>query len=79
MGNTRFVMPTERRPADTLFAQAKRLAARLHKPIYIVDGRLSETKPSKPAATAWPGGTITTGNADAAARDIARKLTPPAA
>ena len=72
-------MKTDRVPTETLFAQAKRLAARLHKPIYIVDGRISETKPSKPAVTAWPGGTITTGNSDAAARDIARKLTPPAA
>jgi len=72
-------MKTDRVPTETLFAQAKRLAARLHKPIYIVDGRISEVKPPKPAATAWPGGTITTGNSDAAARDIARKLTPPAA
>lgn len=73
------MIKADRTHPDTLFAQAKRLAARLHRPIYVVDGRISEVKPPKPAATAWPGGTITVGNSDAAARDIARKLTPPAA
>jgi len=58
------------------FAEAKRLARRLHRPVYIVDGEVTTTKPSKPATTVWPAGTVTVGNPDAAARDIERKLIP---
>lgn len=58
------------------FAEAKRLARRLHRPVYIVDGQIFVEKPAKPATTVWPSGTVTMGNPDAAARDIERKLVP---
>lgn len=63
-------------PTSSPFAEAKRLARRLHRPVYIVDGQVLVDKPSKPATTVWPSGTVTMGNPDAAARDIERKLVP---
>ena len=67
--------PTPTSPNDP-FAEAKRLARKLHRPVYIVDGEVTATKPGKPATTVWPAGTVTVGNPDAAARDIERKLIP---
>jgi len=70
----------EMETSDALpFERAKRLAAETHRPVYIVDGELTQTKPRRPTATAWPNGTITVGNPDAASRDIDRRLVPPAA
>jgi len=61
---------------ESPFEEARRLAAKLHRPVYLVDGKPTTEKPSKPATTVWPSGTVTMGNPDAAARDIERKLVP---
>lgn len=57
-----------------------RLAARKRRaPVFVAGGEVLMVKPKGPSATVWPNGTVTWGTATMSARDVERRLTPPAA
>jgi hypothetical protein len=62
------------------FARARQLARQRRAPVFVArGGEVLLVKPKGPSATVWPNGTVTWGSATMAARDIERRLSPPAA
>jgi len=61
------------------FDRARRLARQRRAPVFVVGGEVVLVKPKGASATVWPNGTVTWGSATMAARDVERRLTPPAA
>lgn len=62
------------------FDRARRLARQRRTPVFVArSGEVLLVKPKGPSATVWPNGTVTWGSATMAARDIERRLSPPAA
>ena len=61
------------------FDRARLLARQRRAPVFVAAGEVLLVKPKGPAATVWPNGTVTWGTAAFSAREIERRLTPPAA
>lgn len=61
------------------FDRARRLSRERRAPVFVVGGEVLLVKPKGASATVWPNGTVTWGSATMAAREIERRLTPPAA
>jgi hypothetical protein len=55
------------------------MARQRRAPVFVAGGEVLLVKPKGPSATVWPNGTVTWGTATMAARDVERRLTPPAA
>jgi hypothetical protein len=73
--NVSATLDRELRPFD----RARRLARERRAPVFVAGGEVLLEKPKGASATVWPNGTVTWGSATMAARDIERRLTPPAA
>lgn len=61
------------------FDRARKLARERRTPVFVAGGEVLLVKPKGASATVWPNGTVTWGSATMSARDIERRLTPPAA
>ena len=61
------------------FDRARLMARQRRAPVFVAGGEVLLVKPKGPSATVWPNGTVTWGTATMSARDVERRLTPPAA
>jgi hypothetical protein len=61
------------------FDRARRLAQQRRAPVFVAGGEVLLVKPKGASATVWPNGTVTWGSATMGAREVERRISPPAA